>query len=390
MKILLVIPALGAVYGGPSKVALSFAAALARRGWSVDLVTTDANGPDRLDVPCGRWIEQDGFRLRYLTRGFGGEFKCSLPLLAWLLRHAGEYDVAQVHSSFNFPVLAAALACRVRSTPYILAPHGMLEPWALGYKAGKKRLYLRLIERPLVLRGARLIQALNGSEAANIEALHLGPRVVVLANGISAAETLPPDPADAAAFLDRFPALREKTLFLFLHRIDPKKGLDLLAPAYAAVRARFPHTHLVVAGPSTPGYEETARGYFRTAGVEDAVTFTGMLDGSLKRGALAAASVFVAPTYSEGFSMAVLEAMAAGLPCVITEGCNFPEAGAAGAARIVPIESCAIAEALAATLADPEAGRAMGEKARRLVLEHYTWDQIATRFTGLSPSFSVA
>ena len=390
MRVLIVIPALGPVYGGPSKVALNFARALARLGWSVDLVTTNANGPARMEVPCGRWIEQDGFRVLYHPRGFGGEFKCSVPLLWWLLRHAGEYDAAQIHSSFNFPVLAAALACRARGTPYILAPHGMLEPWALGYKSGKKHLYLRLLERPLVLHGARLIQALNGSEAANIEALALGPRVVVLANGITATETLPPDPTDAAAFLNRFPTLRDKTIILFLHRIDPKKGLDLLAPAYAALRARFPWTHLVVAGPSTPGYEDTARNYFRTAGVEDAVTFTGMLDGALKRGALAAATVFVAPTYSEGFSMAVLEAMAAGLPCVITEGCNFPEAAATGSARIVPIESGAIADALAATLADPAAGRAMGERARKLVLERYTWDQIAARFSELSSLFVLA
>ncbi len=264
----------------------------------------------------------------------------------------------------------------------------MLEPWALGYKAGKKMAYLRRIERPLVLSGARLLQALNATEAANIAALRLGPRVVVLANGVGPEETRPPDPADAAAFLERFPALRGKTLILFLHRVDPKKGLDLLAPAYASIRARFPGTHLVVAGPPTAGYEDTARGYFRDAGVEGATTFTGMLDGALKRGALAAASVFVAPTYSEGFSMAVLEAMAAGLPSVLTTGCNFPEAGEAGAARVVPIESAALADALADTLADPDAGRAMGARARALVLADYTWDQIAARFTDLGPELT--
>ena len=118
------------------------------------------------------------------------------------------------------------------------------------------------------------------------------------------------------------------------------------------------------------------------------MTFTGMLDGALKRGALAAASVFVAPTYSEGFSMAVLEAMAAGLPCVLTEGCNFPEAGAAGVARVVPIDAAAIGTALADTLADPAAGEAMGARARDFVLRSYTWDQVAARFVALGPELT--
>ena len=239
-KILLVIPALGTVYGGPSKIALNFAAALARQGLAVDLVATDADGPGRLDVPLGRWIEQDGYRLRYFARAGRREWKFSPALFAWLLAHAGGYDAAHITSSFNFPVLAAALACRLRGTPYVVAPQGMLEPWALGYKARKKMAYLRGVERPLVLRGARLLHALNGNEAANVAALNLGPRVVVLPNGIGPGETAAPDPADAAAFLLRFPALRDRTLILFLHRVDPKKGLDLLAPAYAGVREKFP------------------------------------------------------------------------------------------------------------------------------------------------------
>ena len=377
-KILLVIPALGAVYGGPSKIAFHFAAALAKRGLQVDLVATDANGPDRLDVPLGRWIEQDGFRLRYFSRLGRWEYKLSVSLLAWLLRNAARYDFAHVTSCFNFPVAAAALACRLHGTPYAVAPQGMLEPWALAYKGPKKRAYLRLLERPLVLRGARLLQALNGTEAVNLAALRLRPRISVLPNGIDLEETRPFDSSDATAFFDRYPALRGKTLILFLHRVDPKKGLDILAPAYASIRERFPDTHLVVAGPPTAGYEETARGYFLAAGVENETTFTGMLDGAFKRGALAAATVFVAPTYSEGFSMAVLEAMAAGLPCVLTEGCNFPEAATADAARVVPIDAASIAVALMDLLADEKLGRAIGARARALVLANYTWDQIAS------------
>ena len=379
MKILLLIPALGSLYGGPSKIVPALAAALARRGESVDLVTTDASGTERLPVPAGNWVRQDGYRLRYFRRLGRFEFKLSPSLLAWLWRHAADYDVVHITSLFNFPVLACSLACRWRGVPYIVAPQGMLEPWALGYKSGKKKAYLRLVEWPLVLRGARLIQALNGNEAANLEKLRLGPPVAVLPNGIEAEEALREnDSVDAAAFLDRFPAARDKTVILFLHRVDPKKGLDVLAPAFAAAHERFPQTHLVVAGPPTGCFQETARSYCEAAGVAGAVTFTGMLDGVLKRGALAAASVFVAPSYSEGFSMAVLEAMAAGLPCVISEACNFPEAGAAGAARLFPTGDVdRFAAALSELLERRAEARDMGRLARELVLSGYTWPSIA-------------
>ena len=381
MKILLLIPALGMVYGGTSKLLPALAAALGRRGIQIDLVTTDANGAATLDVPTGRWIEEDGYRLRYFSRLGRVEYKLSLPLLGWLARHAADYDLLHITSDFNFPVLAAAAVCRWRKVPYLFTPQGMLEPWALGYKARKKRLYYEWIERPLVLRGARALQALNRSEAANIKALQLGPPVIVLPNGTDPAEAGAGGLAKAEVFLDRFPEARGKTLILFLHRVDPKKGLDILAKAYGQVRGRFPQTHLVVAGPDTVGHTAVAQGFFELNGCADAVTFTGLLEGDAKHGALAAASVFVAPSYSEGFSMSVLEAMAAGLPCVLTEGCNFPEAGEAGAARIVPTgDAGRFAAELGDLLDRPEVARTLGAHARELVLGRYTWPRIAEEY----------
>ncbi|HZG39907.1 MAG TPA: glycosyltransferase, partial [Nodosilinea sp.] len=111
----------------------------------------------------------------------------------------------------------------------------------------------------------------------------------------------------------------------------------------------------------------------------DAVTFTGMLTGELKYSALAAVNLYVAPSYSEGFSMSVLEAMASSLPCVITTGCNFPEAARANAAKVVNIQAEAIAKALIECLSDPLAAKAMGDRARQLVLNNYTWDRVAAQ-----------
>lgn len=386
MNLLLVIPALGPVYGGPSRIAPALAAALARRDdVRVDLVTTAANGPADLDVPLNRWLPQDGgaWRLRYFPRHGRTELKPSWPMARWLWENVRRYDLVHHQSVFNLSAAGCALACRARGVPYLINPQGMLEPWALGHKAGKKRAYYLLLERPLVLRGARALHALNGREAANLDALRIGPPVVVIPNGINPAESQPAaaDAADAAAFRERFPATRGRRLILFLHRVDPKKGLDVLAASYERVRSEFPDAHIVVAGPDNVGFAATARGFFDAAGAggEEAVTFTGMLEGALKRGAFAAASVFVAPSYSEGFSMSVLEAMAAGLPCVITEGCNFPEAAAARAARVTRTEAGDFAVALLSVLRDGAEAAAMGARGQRLVLERYTWDGIAAQ-----------
>jgi glycosyltransferase involved in cell wall biosynthesis len=382
MRILVVIPALGAIYGGPSKIATELAAALGRRAsLTVDLVTTNANGPDNLTVPCSIWQETNvGYRLKYFQRLGRSEYKLSPALFVWLWRQVKEYDAVLVISIFNFPVLACALACRVKQVPYSVNPQGMLEPWALGYKVWKKQAYYRIIERPLVLRRARAIQALNECEAENIRKLKLGPPVVTLPNGVDRSELEPAAESDREAFLSRFSQTRDKTRILFLHRIDPKKGLDLLARSLSAIRARHPMAHLVIAGPDNIGFTDKARSYFTAAGLgDDTVTFTGMLEGAARRGALASAEVFVLPSYSEGFSMAVLEAMAAGLPCVITTGCNFPEAGEAGVARVVPAEAEACAKALEDLLANPKEAMEMGRRAREFVRAHYTWDAIAER-----------
>lgn len=391
MKILGMVPALGKTYGGTSKVPLMLAAALGRRGVSVDLIATNADGPRSVGIPIGHWIAQDGYRLRCFSRLGTMEYKPSPAMMAWLWRHVREYALVHIHSNFNFPVLATALVCRLRGVPYLVTPHGMLEPWALQYKGWKKMCYYRWIERPFVLRGAAALQALNRSEAANVVALKFGPPVVVLGNGIDPSEAAADGAAGAEVFLDRFPTARGRTLILFLHRVDPKKGLDILAKAYGQIREKFPRSHVIVAGPDGVAFTGTARGFFEAAGCADAVTFTGPLDGAVKHGALAAASVFVAPSYSEGFSMSVLEAMAAGLPCVLTEGCNFPEAGEADAARIVPTgDAGAFAGALGGMLGDPAAARAMGRRARALVLGRYTWAAVAASYEEIVAGLSSA
>jgi glycosyltransferase involved in cell wall biosynthesis len=254
----------------------------------------------------------------------------------------------------------------------------MLEPWALAYKAIKKGLYFSLLEKP-ALQKASAIHMLASTEAENIKALNLVPPLAIVPNGIHR-ENFAVN-SNPEIFYQQFPETRYKTLIIFLGRIDPKKGLDLLAKAFAKAHQLFPETHLIVAGQDNTGYLPTAQNYFKEEGCADAVTFTGMLTGKLKYAALAASNIYVAPSYSEGFSMSVLEGMATGLPCVITTGCNFPEAK--NVAKIVDIDTEQIADALISLLQYPLEAKDIGDRARNFILENYNWDKIALKMIAI-------
>ena len=380
MKILIVIPALGNVYGGTSKIVLELAESIGKLGVNVDVVATNANGEKTLDVDLNQWIIQKHYRVRYFSYLDFLDYKFTLSMSQWLFSNVSSYNLVHTHAIFSYPVLVAYWMCQLHKIPYLATPHGMLEPWALAYKIWKKKLYFNWLEKP-ALQKASAIQMLAAPEAERIKNLDLKPPLVIVPNGIHREDfaSLP----DPEIFYQQFPETKNKRLIIFLGRIDPKKGLDLLAPAFAQAYQKFPDTHLIIAGPDNTGFLPTAQSYFIKAGCSHAVTLTGMLTGNIKYAALAAAKIYVAPSYSEGFSMSVLEGMAAGLPCVITTGCNFPEAGEAEAAIIVNIDVGSIAKAIIQLLKDDQQAKNMGYRARQFILDNYTWDKIALKMVSV-------
>jgi glycosyltransferase involved in cell wall biosynthesis len=385
VKVLIVVPSIAPLYGGTSKLAIELAEALGESGVEADLITTDADGKHSLDVPIENWIDQGAYRIRYFARSIRNEFKLSYSLTRWLWQHVQDYDVVHLISLFTYPIAIAHWLCRLRGIPYVINPQGMLEPWAMEYKAWKKQIYYNLIEKPALQRTST-IQMLSQAEADGIRSLNLQAPILISPNGIDQREF--ETPIEAEIFYQQFESLRGKTLILFLGRVDPKKGLDLLAPAFSQVHQQFPNTHLVIAGPDNINFQPTAEHYFEQSGCREAVTFTGMLTGALKYAVLSASTLYVAPSYSEGFSLSVLEGMAAGLPCVITTGCNFPEAGNAQAATIVDPDADQIACALITLLLNQDTAQQMGDRARHLIFDHYTWAQIAAQliqtYSGIS------
>jgi glycosyltransferase involved in cell wall biosynthesis len=259
MKILMVIPALGLIYGGPSKSVVELTQALGNEGIDIDIVTTTANGSTSLDVQTQTWIAEKYYRIQYFPYWGFLDYKISISLTRWLFQHVTDYDLVHTNAVFSYPVLAAHWACQLHRLPYIVTPRGMLEPWALAYKSWKKRLYFALFEKPSLLRASAILM-LASTEAKTAEALKLKAPLVVVPNGIHLQdfETIyNPD-----LFYQKFPHTRHKTLIIFLGRIDPKKGLDLLATAFAKVNTLFSHTHLIIAGPDNIGFAKTAENFF--------------------------------------------------------------------------------------------------------------------------------
>ena len=273
MKVLAVTPYLAPTYGGTSKCIIELAKEIGNQNIAIDLVTTNA----AMNLPklANSWISKKNYRLRYFSCWYHNDFVISLRLIFWLIKNIANYDLVHTNTIFAPLISLTNLICRSQNIPYINTPHGMLEPWALSYKARKKKYYYQLLEKPL-LKTASAIQTLATPEAQKIQKLGFA-KTVTIPNGIHAEEyqSLP----SPEIFYQQFPHTRHKKLILFLGRIDPKKGLDLLAPAFAQAYQKFSDTHLVVAGPDSINFMPTVEQYFIDAGCQDEVTFTGMLKG---------------------------------------------------------------------------------------------------------------
>jgi glycosyltransferase involved in cell wall biosynthesis len=320
MKVLHVIPSLSPSQGGPSKALPEMARGLAQAGVSVDVACTDDDGTGRRISGVTHGVpvtHADGFRVFYFPKQT--EFyKVSLPLLRWLCRHAREYDVVHIHTVFSFSTLAGALAARLARVPYIVRPLGVLNAWGMkNRRRWVKALSFGLLDKPTLNRAAA-IHYTSDQEAAEAAPLGLTPPPVVLPLGIdlTSFSSLPPREALAR----EWPQAEGKMVILFLSRLDEKKGLPVLLEAFEKVHRECPETLLMVAGDGDAALQQSLQQQSKQLGIEPSVIWTGHVSGTRKLAALAGADLFVLPSRSENFGIALLEAMAAGLPCVTTPG----------------------------------------------------------------------
>lgn len=350
--------------------------ALAGEGVQCEIATTRGHrvGDDPIappDVPIH--IFDSGLPARIWT-------SYSSAMAQFLDENIARFDLVHVHEIWHYACYAAFRAAVRNGIPVVLTPHGELDEWRLRHKAWKKRIYVKaILDR--ILRNVDTLHAITSAEKDRIASLGYETLVTVAPNGINPPhfDNLP-DPSDS---LDRFPGLKGKQIILYLGRLNPTKGLDILARAFSAISSRLPDTVLLVAGPDEEGGRQLMESILKSERAPDKVVFTGMLSGEDKMATLALADLFVLPSYSEGFSIAVLEALASRLPVVITKACNFPEVEEHGAGFVVDPNPESITSAIRELLSDPDLRVRMGKNGRKLVTEHFTWQATASKIADL-------
>jgi len=363
LRFLNVLRSLDPATGGPVEGWRQMAAELVAEGHQADVVTLD-----RPDAPWLRKLHQPASR--HWALGSGGRGYGLAPgLVPWLRTYAGHYDLVVVHGLWQWQGLAAWLALAGGPTPYAVWPHGMLDPWfrhAQPFKHAKKRLYWALAEGRVLRDAAALLYTCT--EEARLAPLSFGAPGApahVLGYGLKPPQAVS-RAAHLAAFLARWPELAGRRIVLFLGRLHPKKGCDLLLRAFAHHAASHPRLHLVFAGPDEQGQARRLRLAVAERGLHDRVSFTGMLDDALKWGALEAAEVFVLPSHQENFGIAAAEALAAARPVLLSTQVNiWREVEGDGAGFAEPDTEAGTLELLQRWLAlDAPARQAMGQAAR--------------------------
>jgi glycosyltransferase involved in cell wall biosynthesis len=384
VRVLHVIPSVAAVHGGPSVMLEAMARGLSETGVEIHIATTDDDGAGRLNVPYGEPVVRAGVTYWYFPRQTRF-YKYSRPLSAWLAKHVADYQVVHIHALFSHAAVAAAYRAHRRGVPYVVRPLGTLNRWGMeNRRPWLKQLSFRLIEKR-ILDHAALIHYTSEQEREEAALLGVHTRSEIIPNPAPPySERKPAGTSSAGRFRLAHPELRDREIVLFLSRFDRKKGLDLLLPAFARVLDRFPHAVLVLAGSGDKELVDELHSQARALGIDGDVLWPGFLSGEEKQAAFADADVFVLPSYSENFGIAVVEAMAAGCPVVVSDQVAIHgDIAGAHAGLVVQCDAAELAGAICRMLEDRPARAAMGFNGKCLTQTHYSIETVTSKLVAV-------
>ncbi len=334
-----------------------------------------------LPVPLGQLEPYQNIPTIFFQRDFSEAFKYSRRLAQWLDLNVANFDVAHIHAVFSHACLAAARACRRQNVPYIVRTIGSLDPWGLRQKPFRKKIFWHLGVKQM-LAGAAALHYTSQAERRLAEAGLGLQRGVVIPHGVD--ETLLQPAPVQNLFLTRYPALGESPYVLTLCRLHPIKNLETLLELFLRLteQAQLQHWKLVVAGAGDPEY--VAQLQRQAAGHEQRVLFTGWLQGAEKHSALRSASLFALLSQQENFGLSVAEAMACGVPVLISEGVNLAEEVASQRAGwVVPLDKHKIEPILQTAMTEPSERATRGQRARELVRQRYQWAAVGQQLARL-------
>jgi len=381
MKILHVIPSFAPAwrYGGPIYAAQALTRELARQGHEVVVMTTNIDGPNVLDVPLGRPVLMDDVKVWYFPVERPRWWCFSRPLGRALQAQVKHFDLVDIHSIFLWPTTVAAFLCQRWGVPYVIKPSGALDPtclnksydkkWVSLSSRAKKWFYFKTLGK-VDLGRASAVHFMSQDEMEAARPLRLRPPGFVVPLGVECGQL--EEESTSLRLRERYPQLDGKKVVLFLSRLDPIKGLDLLIPALGDLALRRSDFVFALAGSGNSAYEAHVAALVKRHGIRDRTVFLGFVQGEVKRSLLREADLFVLSSYHESFSIAIVEAMAAGLPVIVSDQASiWREVSRAGAGLVAGLEPKEIAAAVDLLLEDDNLRKEMGRKGARLVSEQF-------------------
>ncbi|MEK6749684.1 MAG: glycosyltransferase [Pseudomonadota bacterium] len=317
MRILHVISSLNPIAGGPQEGLRQFCMAAQAKSNTVEIVT--------LDDPSAPWLINYCCKVHALGPCYG-KYRYTPNLRPWLKKNAHHYDSVVVQGLWQYHSLTVWRVLKKNHIPYVIYTHGMLGPWFkqnFPLKHLKKWMYWPWVEYR-VLRDASAVLFTCEEERVQARKSFWLYKCKEAVPGYGIAEP----PGDSAAQISElyniYPQLREKKIVLFLGRVHPIKGCDMLVEAFSRVAHLDSALHLVIAGPDNSNIKmELTKKIADNFLVKDRITWTGMISGSVKWGALSAADAFVLPSHHENFGISVVEAMARGVPVLVSNKVNI-------------------------------------------------------------------
>jgi glycosyltransferase involved in cell wall biosynthesis len=362
------------IYGGPAHSIPLLCEGLVKAGADVTVFTTNANGQSDLNVPIHHPIEVDGVLVNYFQRSHLAParyfYAPDLGKACW--QHMGNFDIVYICGTWTYPLLPAARAARKAGIPYIISPRGSFMTWSMQQKGLKKRLYLLLVERGY-MNNAAALHCTSQLELEQIERWRFKPPRVLIPNGVdlSLFRKLP-----ARGKLRQSLGISENSLVsLFIGRLHKEKRLPRLIDAFSDVIKAVRDAHLLIVGGDEDHTGIEIRNRVKQMGISGQVHFTGLLSGGSLLQAYADADISVLLSHRESFGMVAVEAMAAGLPILISSDVGIArEVNQHWAGIVVDADSPRVEEAWRNMLLSPEKRRQIAEAGKSLA-----WDRFSSK-----------
>ena len=383
MKVCMVIPGLRIESGGPPKVCLEMSMELAAQGIEVVIATCHSGSRRSEDLSNGiDGFAQAGVTVRSFRKWGVGDLAISPGFMRYLSTHAGAFSIIHIHGLWLPELILASFSAIRHNTPYIVHPHGSLDQWSLTQSRLKKQVSMKFLGTRRMLDHAAAILYGTIDEAHEAAVLRLAAPVEIIPNGIQFWDASSYRSERGSILTELFPDFLDSDyILLWFSRFHPKKGLHLLIDAFAEVAPDFPQARLLAAGlPQNASYLAEQMERVQQLGLQDRIRITSGYTGEEGRKLLGVADIFVQPSYEEGFSIAILEAMTSALPILITDRCHLPETESRSAGIEVSASVDGLTAGLRTLLALSRSDLAdMGQCALDWVQTEFTWSMIGRK-----------